>query len=348
MRYPWVNTALLVFLLAQLLTGFYGMIKPDEVAPVLLWLHGALGYGLVVLLGLKAVIIGDAYRKPRNRGAINRGLFAVLTVLIAVIVVTGYVWSSFGPVHYGGFSLLVIHVLTALGVVALLAWHVLKMGFIFRAAKSHDRRAVLNMGATVLAGLVLWRVSEGARQGLAWPGAQRRHTGSYRWPDANGYFPVTSWLLDNPAPLDAAGWRLRVDGAVAQVVTFDINMLRALGAVERTVLLDCTGGWYAEPTWVGVPLGAVLAQAGVAAGAQAVALSVSVVSATGYTRRFPLSEVENLLLAWGVNGRELGHGHGAPLRLVAPGRRGYEWVKWVVSLRVNTTPANWQLPVPLQ
>lgn len=32
-RFSWADTALLVFLLAQLLTGFYGMIEPDEVVP---------------------------------------------------------------------------------------------------------------------------------------------------------------------------------------------------------------------------------------------------------------------------------------------------------------------------
>ena len=35
------------------------------------------------------------------------------------------------------------------------------------------------------------------------------------------------------------------------------------------------------------------------------------------------------MLATRVGGELLWHGHGAPLRLVAPGRRGYDWVKWV-------------------
>jgi DMSO/TMAO reductase YedYZ molybdopterin-dependent catalytic subunit len=41
----------------------------------------------------------------------------------------------------------------------------------------------------------------------------------------------------------------------------------------------------------------------------------------------------------------LTHGHGAPLRLIVPGRRGYEWVKWVTEVEVST--AFWWLKWPL-
>jgi DMSO/TMAO reductase YedYZ molybdopterin-dependent catalytic subunit len=41
------------------------------------------------------------------------------------------------------------------------------------------------------------------------------------------------------------------------------------------------------------------------------------------------------MLATHVDGEELSHGHGFPLRLVAPGRRGFQWVKWVEEVRVT-------------
>jgi len=40
-------------------------------------------------------------------------------------------------------------------------------------------------------------------------------------------------------------------------------------------------------------------------------------------------------------------GHGGPLRLVAPGRRGFWWVKWVTEVVVDDRPAWWQPPFPL-
>ena len=69
---------------------------------------------------------------------------------------------------------------------------------------------------------------------------------------------------------------------------------------------------------------------------------------TGYARRFPLSELDNLLLATQVGDEPLTQGHGYPVRLVIRGRRGYDWVKWVTALEVSHEPAWLQSPLPLQ
>ena len=63
-----------------------------------------------------------------------------------------------------------------------------------------------------------------------------------------------------------------------------------------------------------------------------------VISHTGYRWSFELREARRLLLATGVGGEALSHEHGAPVRLVAPGRRGFEWVKWVVSVELHDGP----------
>jgi DMSO/TMAO reductase YedYZ molybdopterin-dependent catalytic subunit len=69
---------------------------------------------------------------------------------------------------------------------------------------------------------------------------------------------------------------------------------------------------------------------------------------TGYSRRFPPPDADLLLLATQVAGAPLSPGHGAPVRLVAPGRRGFWWVKWVESVTVEPEPAWWQPPFPVQ
>ena len=78
------------------------------------------------------------------------------------------------------------------------------------------------------------------------------------------------------------------------------------------------------------------------------ARSIDVISSTGYRRRLPLADLDQLLLATHAAGQPLSDGHGGPVRLVALGRRGFWWVKWVQ--RIEVTAESWWLqpPFPLQ
>jgi DMSO/TMAO reductase YedYZ molybdopterin-dependent catalytic subunit len=82
-------------------------------------------------------------------------------------------------------------------------------------------------------------------------------------------------------------------------------------------------------TWRGVPLRAVLEAAG-ARDAQRVAIH----SATGWMVRLASDELDGALLATRVAGQLLPAGNGAPVRLVAPRRRGLDWIKWVERIEV--------------
>ncbi len=74
--------------------------------------------------------------------------------------------------------------------------------------------------------------------------------------------------------------------------------------------------------------------------------SVVVNSQTGYARRFPARDTDSLWLVTHVGGRPLSAGHGFPARIVAPGRRGFWWVKWVTDIHTSDVPWWVQLPFP--
>ena len=135
---------------------------------------------------------------------------------------------------------------------------------------------------------------------------------------------------------------MEVSGLVRHDLTLDLADL-AGGQGKVTAVLDCTGGWHSTQEWEGTSLRDVLQSAGVEPGAG----SVTVRSVTGYQRRFSLREADEYLLATHVGGEPISHGHGFPVRLVAPGKRGFEWVKWVDSIHVNDTGKWWQSPFPL-
>ena len=170
---------------------------------------------------------------------------------------------------------------------------------------------------------------------LAGLGSVRRiASGSHRI--APAAVPATIWLLDR-APTVPADHRVRVDGVAVPVADLVAQ------AVPVQARLDCTSGWFADAEWSAVALSSLLPSARLAE-----VSSILVTSVTGYRRRFPVADVDALWLATGFEGGPLTRGTGAPVRLVAPHRRGFWWVKWVASVELSDTPAYAQSPFPLQ
>ena len=180
-------------------------------------------------------------------------------------------------------------------------------------------------------------VVQGAGLVLAAPGL-RKATGSWRLASSSvEAIPATSWLFDTVPAVDAGSWRVTVvaDGRERQVSVAELTA----GGDRLTAVLDCTGGWWTEQEWSGALLRRLFP--GVADEA-----TVLVTSVTGYSRRVPLTD--DVLLATAIGGQPLSDGHGAPVRLVVPGRRGYHWVKWVDRVEVESGPWWAQPPLPLR
>ena len=193
------------------------------------------------------------------------------------------------------------------------------------------------------AGLAAWQLAELASRLGRTDAPDRRFTGSYEADSFSGNdFPRISWLNDKPERVDVDRWHLEISGAVNREISLSYADLD-VGSTP-TATLDCTGGWYSTQIWTGTPVANVLKLAGPSKSAA----SVTFRSVTGYYRRFSIEEAGRYLLATSVGGETLSHGHGSPARLVAPGKRGFEWVKWVDRIEVNETSKWLQPPLPLQ
>ncbi len=314
------NLALLVLLAAAFITGWLAFSFATSPARWSLLVHATSGFAIAVLLPWKSMIGRRGMQRPRP----GRWASILLGVLVIVSLVAGLAHSTSVAVYVGPLTAMDFHVGAALFAVPFAIWHVAARRIRLRSTDL-SRRNFLR-GATVLSV---------AAFAAALPGGRRRFTGSY---EAGSYrpelMPVSSWMFDAIPTIDPANWSLLVAGrrySYEQVTAFDDRLVATL---------DCTGGFYSTQEWAGVTLDKLIAVKGGA--------TIRVVSHTGYDRRFPIEEAPRLLLATRFGGRALDAGHGFPLRLVAPDRRGFWWVKWVTAIEVDDRPYWLQPPFPTQ
>jgi DMSO/TMAO reductase YedYZ molybdopterin-dependent catalytic subunit len=285
--------------------------------------HDALGFAIAALLVFKLRRVWPRLRTPERW---DRKTFAGLlgTALVLAALGSGLLWATGITPSLRGYGLLAWH--DALGAVLALA---VASHMVVRAKPprmrdvAHRRQFLISVGVGAGA-LLAARVQRPFETLFALRGAERRFTGSYERGSFSGNaFPTTSWVADHPRPIALDSYRLAVGGLVNRRLSLPLAELPAVD--ELTATLDCTGGFYSTQRWRGVRLDRLLARAGVARGAG----HVRVASRTGYRWSFALQDARQLLLATHIGDQPLSHEHGAPVRLVAPSARGFQWVKWV-------------------
>ena len=166
--------------------------------------------------------------------------------------------------------------------------------------------------------------------------------------------------------IDAASWRLLVSGeGVIGETTYTLAQLKSFTRRTYDRALECTGngrrlfaeqqdtprpgtqwglGAIGAARWTGVPLSTVLRHAGLrddAVQVMAVGLDDPYVYEGvnhGRVRRpLPIEKaLDDVLIAWEMNGQPLPRDHGFPARLIVPGWVGIASIKWLGELRVGT------------
>ncbi|RBM20765.1 sulfite oxidase [Streptomyces sp. PT12] len=168
--------------------------------------------------------------------------------------------------------------------------------------------------------------------------------------------------------IDADDWRLTLWGdGLRGDAEFGLDDLRALPATERSAFVECAGNGRSHYTtqqgetvsgtawtlgaigvarWRGVRLSEVLRRAGLRRDAVDVmprGLDADFVSGGvnlgGIRRPLPLAKaLDDVLLAYEMNGEPLPPDHGHPVRVLVPSWAGIASIKWVGDIEVSRQP----------
>ena len=336
------NLLLLVLAFGLAGSGLAGWISPDGTAPFWYELHRLLGVALVLALFWKAPIVrGSLTRRlarPRLRRSTIPGLLTGLSALTALTLGLGWTTGLLQLESFGGYSPLNVHVEVGLLLLPLLAWHLSRRWERRPSlpALLARRRTLAHLGVLTLGSLAGWRIVDAVIAEMTAGGQRRasasRHIGSF----TGNAFTEEIWQFDTVPLIEPKDWQLEVVDQRGTSTTLTLAALDGLPRVSLDVLLDCTGGWWSEQRWTGWRVDDALKLAGL--DDQTTRDGVAeVVSVTGHRWMFPLPELRTMLLATHVGDEPISPGHGAPVRLVAPGRRGFQWVKWVDQIAILPT-----------
>ncbi|MGO3928194.1 sulfite dehydrogenase [Rhodopseudomonas pseudopalustris] len=159
------------------------------------------------------------------------------------------------------------------------------------------------------------------------------------------------------AEINPADHRLMINGLVEKPLVFTMEDIKRMPRVNRIYFLECaansgmewrgaqlngcqfTHGMVHNVMYTGVPLKVLLDEAGLKPNVKWLMLEGA--DAAGLNRSLPIDKALNdVLIAFAMNGEALRPEQGYPLRAVIPGWQGNMWVKWLRRIEAGDMP--WQ------
>jgi hypothetical protein len=130
-----------------------------------------------------------------------------------------------------------------------------------------------------------------------------------------------------------SGWRLTVEGRVANPKSYSLEDLQKFPARTQITRHTCEEGWTAIAEWTGVPLSLILQNAGILPSAR----FVNFHAYDDYVESVDMRDAfhPQTILAYGMNGQSLPIPHGAPVRLRVETQIGYKSVKYLQRIVVT-------------
>jgi len=164
-------------------------------------------------------------------------------------------------------------------------------------------------------------------------------TGAGRLPPGQSEVGALEVLhVDGVPAISLDEWAFDVNGEVENPFKLDWNQFMQLPKTISVSEFDCVTGWTKLDTkWEGVRFGEIAKLARPTGKAKYA--TIACYGDPTYTTSLPLAYLmrDDVLFAYGLDGKQLVPEHGGPLRLVVPGKYAYKSAKWVRQVRFTAT-----------
>jgi len=197
-----------------------------------------------------------------------------------------------------------------------------------------SRRRFIRYGvaSAILAGL-------GAVSGYLLLRRPEQASGTGRLPPGQSAVSALEVLhVDGVPQINLDTWTFEVNGEIENTLKLDWNQFMQLPKTVSVSEFDCVTGWTKlDNSWEGVRFGEIAKLARPTGKAKYA--TIACYGDPTYTTSLPLADLmrDDILFAYGLDGKPLEPEHGGPLRLVVPGRYAYKSAKWVRQVRFTAT-----------
>jgi DMSO/TMAO reductase YedYZ molybdopterin-dependent catalytic subunit len=133
--------------------------------------------------------------------------------------------------------------------------------------------------------------------------------------------------------IDRESYRLQVNGLVEKPLNLTYKEITGLPRTSKVVDLNCVEGWSFTAKWTGVRIADIFEEAG----AMENVTTVIFYSEDGYSTSLDKDYLleNDIILAYRLNDVTLPPDRGFPLQLVAEGKYGYKWAKWIERIELS-------------
>jgi DMSO/TMAO reductase YedYZ molybdopterin-dependent catalytic subunit len=140
--------------------------------------------------------------------------------------------------------------------------------------------------------------------------------------------------IKGPQHVNIEDYKLEIIGLVEKPIKYTYDEIKNnFEKNKKVITLHCVEGWSVKILWEGIKLKDILDESMVDKKAN----TLIFYAYDGYTTSLPLEYItkNDIMIAYKMNGVVLPPERGFPFELVAEGKWGYKWIKWITKIELS-------------